>query len=228
MATSQQISYELPDSQALMLASQKAKNDAEFIASMIVDEQSLQLAVNSMTKISKRIKELNDLRLSITRPMDAAKKNVMALFKPAITAYENAEIELKKGISQYKRKRDAELEIARREAEQKAMQEREALLQAAKNSDDEIHSEALIEVAASIVPDAVKAPEKVSGATFVKRWKGRVTDLPAFLRFVADHPEFIDCISVNQGQLNRIISASKGRIKLEGVEAFEEETVQAR
>ena len=227
MAT-KQISYDVPDSADLMTEASKAKADASFAAMMIVDDESLQVAVNMMNTIAGRIKELNEIRLSITRPMDAAKKNVMALFKPAIQRLEQAEDEIKRSVTAYRREQERLAAKARREAEAKAEEERQALLAAAKDSNDEIKALALTEVAATIVPDAVDSPAKVAGATFIKRWKGRVVDLPAFLRFVADHPEFADCVTVNQAQINRLIAASKGKVQLNGVEAYEEESVQAR
>lgn len=84
-------------------------------------------------------------------------------------------------------------------------------------------------MAASIVvsPD-VKVVEKVTGATLRKTWKGEVVDLAAFLRYVADHPELHECVSVKQAALDRFIRAVGGAMQIPGVNAHQESTVACK
>lgn len=93
------LAYEMPDSNVLARESASAYATAEFL--VIDGEESLALATSEMNACNKRLKELDAVRKSITKPMDEAKKAVIALFNPVTEKYK-ATIDLyKTGISAY-------------------------------------------------------------------------------------------------------------------------------
>lgn len=221
------LAYEMPDSNALARESSSAYATAEFL--VIDSEVSLSLATSEMNACNKRLKELDAVRKSITKPMDEAKKAVMALFNPVTDKYK-ATIELyKSGIAAYMAEQERIAAEAKAKAEAEAAEQRKALELAAESTEDESEREALQTVAASIVvsPD-VKVVEKVKGATLKKKWKGEVVDLAAFLRYVADHPELHECVSVKQAALDRFISATGGAMQIPGVNANQEAIVACK
>lgn len=221
------LAYEMPDSNALARESASAYATAEFL--FIDSEESLALATKEMNACNKRLKQLDAARKSITKPMDEAKKAVMALFNPATEKFKGAIEIYKIGIAHYMAEQERLAAEAKAKAEAEAAEQRKALELAAESTEDESEREALQTVAASIVvsPD-VKVVEKVKGATLKKKWKGEVVDLAAFLRYVADHPELHECVSVKQAALDRFISATGGAMQIPGVNANQEAIVACK
>jgi DNA-binding helix-hairpin-helix protein with protein kinase domain len=74
---------------------------------------------------------------------------------------------------------------------------------------------------------ALTAVPTVAGITTADVWKARVTDLPALLRFVADHPEYHDWIEVKMTGLHDMAKAQRTELRVPGVEAFEESRIAA-
>jgi len=57
----------------------------------VVDAATFEIAADELKAIKGKIDALNEKRLGITKPLDAAKAAVMALFKPPIALLEQAE-----------------------------------------------------------------------------------------------------------------------------------------
>lgn len=105
---------ELNEAAATFLAQAKA---------YVIDSPEMYAAAASdLREIVTKKKSLNDQRLSITRPLDEAKKRVMALFNAPIEFLDSAETILKRGITHY----DNEQEQIRREEEAQRRREIEA------------------------------------------------------------------------------------------------------
>lgn len=110
-----------PPSAAQILA---ARDFSEFAAVLTIDSPDmLQLASDELGKVTKLRKELEEVRFSMTRPLDAAKKAIMDFFRPADAFAEQAERAIKGEIARY----STEQERLRREAERKAELERQRL-----------------------------------------------------------------------------------------------------
>lgn len=222
------VSYEVPNQADLLTEGEAAVNSANFMGVAIANDADCAAATAEMNACAKRLKELDALRKSITKPMDEAKKAVMALFNPVTEKYTQAVAIYKAGIADYQRRIEAEAMAARLAAEA-AAQQRQALEIAAQQSTDACEREALQEAAASIVATpVVAAPKKIEGATVRKKLKAEVTDLAAYLHYVADHPELHATISVKAAALDRFISATGGAVRVPGVAVHEETSIACR
>ena len=195
------VAYEVPNQADLLTEGEAAVNSANFMGVAIATEADCAAATAEMNACAKRLKELDALRKSITKPMDEAKKAVMALFNPVTEKYTQAVAIYKAGIADYQRRIEAEAMAARLAAE----------------------------AAASIVATpVVAAPKKIEGATVRKKLKAEVTDLAAYLHYVADHPELHATISVKAAALDRFISATGGAVRVPGVAVHEETSIACR
>ena len=222
------VAYEVPNQADLLTEGEAAVNSANFMGVAIATEADCAAATAEMNSCAKRLKELDALRKSITKPMDEAKKAVMALFNPVTEKYTQAVAIYKAGIADYQRRIEAEAMAARLAAEATAAQQRQALEIAAQQSTDACEREALQEAAASIIAAPVAVAAKVEGATVRKKLKAEVVDLAAFLRYAADHPELHGCISVKAGALDRYVAATGGAVEIAGVKVHEETTIACR
>lgn len=224
----QNLTYKTPDAADLQIEAVSARNTATMVC-VIVDKESLELAKDEMNAMTKRIKELETLRKGITGPLDAAKKGVMDLFRPAVDGYKAAVADIKAAISDYLLEQERKAAEERAKAEAEAAAERKALEDKAKEAETPQQAEALQQAAALVVADLPeKVTEKVSGMSTSKKWKARVTDMHAFLQYVAEHPELADCVEVKTAALERFISATGGTITIPGVEAFQAMVVSSR
>ncbi len=132
--------------------------------------------------------------------------------KTACLVYQRAEEE----------KRLAEQRRLQAEADERARREQEKLMRQAEKAAEkgrEEKAEALREQAASVIAPVVEvstAAPKVEGTSVRKTWKARVTEIGQVPR------EFL---VVNQQALDAFAKATKGSVKLPGVEFFEEQSL---
>jgi hypothetical protein len=94
---------------------------------VIADNGTALLAQNLRTGIAKRIDELSEQRLEITRPIDKAKKSIMALFAAPIDLLERAKKSLDSKIIAWDDAQRRERERLQCEADEAAAVERRRL-----------------------------------------------------------------------------------------------------
>lgn len=82
-------------------------------------------AGEELQAIKKRKNEIEELRFSLTRPIDTAKARIMELFRRPVARLEEAERVLKGGMLTFQQAEREKAEKARREAEARARAERE-------------------------------------------------------------------------------------------------------
>lgn len=229
--TENKLTYQLPDKAQL-----DHEADLAFSAAMlfvIQNDDDVTRATEDMNKCSKRAKELEKMRKETTKPIDDAKKQVMAVFKPATEHLNEAVSFYKDSIGTYITLQQKRAEEAQKLAQEKAKEQKEAISQAIEQAKEKGDSEtvATLETVANTLP--VEAPTvapkvKVEGATVRKKIKGRVTDLKAFLLHIAEHEELQSLIEVKQGELDRFLAASSGSIAMPGIEVYEETIIATR
>lgn len=224
--TTTNVTIQVPEQTQLLSEATAAQNTADLI--IIQNESDLQFATEQMNSMSKRVKELDTLRKSITAPLDQAKKNVMALFKPVTESYQTAIGQIKKEIGGYIAQKEREASEARAKAELEAAEARKALEAKAKEAETPEQAEALQEAAALVTADPVARIEKTKGLSTTKVWKAKVTDVPAFLVHVATHPELAQCVEINVHAIERFVSATGGTITIPGIELTQEVRVSSR
>ena len=239
----------LPTAEELDREVEIARNFADFL--QIDNQEDLDRASDEMNAYAARVKELEAARKSLTKPIDDAKKRVMDRFRPAIDGLNEVVRTAKTSIAAYveaeerkaaeaRARAEAEAAAQRAELERQAAEARaraeaaearqpEGAAPSAEATNAQIEAETLEEAAALVVAaPAVEAPAKPKGASIRKVWKAKVVDLPAFIKYAAEHPEVHGCISVSEAALAKYIGATDGVITLPGVEAHQEASVAAR
>jgi len=188
-----------------------------------------------LKKIKAVSKAIDDCRKDITKPLDELKKKVMDFFKEPLTELSEAESILKKAILSYQQ----EQERIRREEEAKAIakakaeeeKKRKALEERAKKAEEQGNSakaEMLRDKADDVyVPTVVTAPtvEKVQGISTKKVWKAKIVDANKIPQNVYINDEKVT--AAIQAILNKLATATKGAMPIDGVDFYQEESLSA-
>lgn len=213
-------------------------NAADFLVAAqtyVIDSDVMyECAAADLMAIKALQKDLEAKRFSITKPMDAAKNAVMALFRGPNDQLTQAESILKRAIARWL---DAK-EVARKAAQaiaDKAAAEETVRLQAAAAVAAEagdVQEAAHIEMQAALTSVAapLQTKHKVSGISTRTVHKGTVTDAKALIaHIVANETLFaMNLITINEGALNRYIASTEGKIALPGVTNTTDSSVSAR
>jgi hypothetical protein len=232
-----------------------AANSALLVAqAFTIDSPEVYAAAGEeLREIAGRMKRLEDARLSITRPMDAAKKAVMDLFAKPLDTLQQADKVLRGSMLTWKRAEDERIareraaaeaaaraereriERERREAEERAAAlaaqgDAEAAAQAAAEADAAADAAALAEVAPPLVVEARTAAVGISGR---KVWKAEVVDFAALVKAAAAALERGDAtllayLEANTTALNGVAKAMKDAARIPGVRVYADETLAVR
>lgn len=199
----------------------------------VVDTATFEIAADELRAIKAKKDSLGDQRMTITRPLDAAKAAVMALFKPPIELLEQAEGILKGKMLAYQRAEQEKAREAQLVAERAAQAERDRLnAEAEKLAAEGRSGEAAVkqQVAQMVVapPPAVAAPAAVKGISTSTTVDFEVADLLALVKHVAAHPELINLISADTVKVRAYVRGLGLACNLPGVRVFEKQTLAAR
>jgi|GEM_PF-545683 len=191
--------------------------------------------------IKAKSNDLEKLRKDITRPLDESKKNVMALFRPALEKLDQAEKLIKKQMlifqqeQEHKRREQEELLRKQAEAEQRRREklaERQA--EKARERGDEERAQEILDNVPNIPLPSVQAEEiKSDGISTRKVWKAKVTNFTALVQACLDNPEWLGdgvgegYIIPNEKLLGEIARSTKGTVKIPGVDIYSYDTVAA-
>lgn len=91
---------------------------------------------------------------------------------------------------------------------------------------EELRAQASMVQAAPVV--VATATPKVSGIAGKTKWKGEVKDKLALIKFVAANPQFIGLVDANESAINKMASALKQAMVVDGVRVYEERQIAAR
>ena len=182
----------------------------------ITDPASLQKSSGILSDIATAKKRANDLRFSLTKPLDESKKRIMALFSPFIDQFEKATKIIKDKVRDYyfeqeEKARQAEKERLLAEAK------REEEIQKAQEEDREPVVEEI-----PVIPE-VKVPEKTvkgvaGGSMTVKKiWKFTIVD-PKLI------PE--EYWIIDEGLIREAVR--NGAREISGVKIYEDKVVSVR
>jgi chromosome segregation ATPase len=120
------IPAEVQKSQAALATPAQAQAMLELAQDFTIDSPSMfQLAGGELQSITRKRKFVEEERLKITRPMDTAKKAVMAFFERPLSLLQQAENTLRERMVAYERAEQERVARERREAEERARKERE-------------------------------------------------------------------------------------------------------
>lgn len=184
-------------------------------------------AGDDLKKIKAKAKEIEEVRRSITRPMDEAKAKVIDFFRHPIELLNKAETIIKRAILTYQqdqeRKRKEEetrLQEQARKEEEKRRKALEAKAEKAEAKGDTDKAEELKQQAEEVHVPVLIIPqlEKVEGIHTRKIWKYRIVDENKLPR---------EYLMPNHKMLGEFAEATKGTIPVPGVEFYFSEIIAA-
>lgn len=121
-----EIPAEVRSNQAATIAPETAQQALQVAQSYVIDDDEMYAAAGEeLRTIVTKSRQLDELRKSITAPMDEAKRRVMDFFRLPLERLQEAERVLKIGMGTYQREQAAKAEAARREAEAAAERQRQ-------------------------------------------------------------------------------------------------------
>lgn len=204
----------------------------KFEAAPVTTDLELAAAADALKIIKKRLDEMGDKRMAITRPLDESKKTVIELFRPFIEKLERAKRSLEGRMVTYQKQQ--EIERARQQAEldriakEKEERLKNELADKAVNAIEEgkpelanIYLDKAEKV--TVKPTNAVAFSRPTGTAFVERWKFKVVDASKLPR------EFL---KPDEDKIGKVVTALKNKQAAEstipGIEAFTETGVSSR
>jgi hypothetical protein len=188
-------------------------------------------AAADLRAIKAKAKELDDLRRSMTRPLDDAKKRIMSLFERPLSLLTQAESGIKRAILAYRNEQERIRALEEARLREVARKEQERLMARAAKATamgkDE-KAEALEEQAQNVLVPIVPLMEpKISGISTRQTWHAEIVDKAELIRAVAAG-QVPDVVLVpDMPVLNAQARALKAALNYPGVKAVCEEIVAA-
>ena len=211
-------------------------------------------AAEDLKSIKAAIKQLDEQRKSIVRPLDEAKKRTQDLFNPAIKRLEQAEADLKTAMLNFQRKAEQiarqerarveaaaaaeqtrlQMEADKRKSEAKALQD-----EAAKNPADielavaasmaEARADVLDVTAGAIFAPAVRSEvPKIQGVSTRVTYSAECEDILKLAEYVLANPHQSGMLLPNEKMLNGMAVAMKDSMQVPGVRLIRKESIAAR
>lgn len=200
---------------------------------IVIDDQTTYEIASTAAKAAKaRRDEIDGMRKSIVDPINAAKDAVQKVFNPVLADYDEAIRVIKTKMVTYvneqaeiQRKAQAEVDRLAREAAEKAAKEAAKLEKKGK-----VEEAAAVREVAAMTTAAVVAPlvAQVGGNSVRKVWKCKITDWVALVKFVAENPDYLNLFSFNQSVADKLMAATEGKLKIAGLEAYQDSIVAIR
>lgn len=198
--------------------SQEKKSAEVFLDSVkkaeVKTSEDYERAGDAVQMLNGKLKELEDTRKEITRPLDQAKKRIMVLFCGPIDTYKEAINIIKGNMVVYYQKLEAEARKREQEQRLKAERERKRLEKEAKKEKDKgnlAEAQALQEEAILVEqmsgPVGISTP-KVEGVSTRYVWDVEVKNVSVLPK---------EYILPDMAKLRRIAQASDGSAKVPGV-----------
>lgn len=204
---------------AMILATNLVK---QYQTGGITTNQQNEQAGTFLKDIRGKIKLLNDKRLSMTRPLDEAKKKIMDFFSVPIDKLKLADNIISQAMShffqqqeQIRQAEEAKIKAKADEEVRKLAARAEKAEATGKDSKAEDLRQKAEEIQAT-VPVVESKVEKVSGVSMRTYYYAEAVDEEKLLK---SHPEFF---SLNQQKLNKYAEAMKGTVKIDGVRFWSE------
>ena len=177
-----------------------------------------------LKKIKAKTKELDDLRKSLTKPLDESKKRIMEFFQKPLEFLSKVETAIKSAMITWQNEQEKirQAEMARLQAIQQKEADRLAkLATAAEKRGDENKAEEFkgrAAVVQSITPIVESKVEQIKGMAKTLIWKFRIIDVNKIPR---------EYMIPNEISLGQVARATKGAVKIEGIEFYSEEVIRA-
>lgn len=238
-------------------AGQLAEQSYEIALAVQIDcPEMLDVASDELRNIVTRKKQMEELRMSITRPMDAAKQRVMDLFRAPTDRLGQAESLLRDEITRYQRELREREEAARREAEARLAAERaeaekrereameaaavaqaagdtEAAVEAAMAAEEAREQREIAEFAPPPAAAIALASPKPAGISGRKNWKHDVVDFKALVLAAAERAKagddfLLGFLLPNDKAIAASAKSMQKQLTVPGVRVYVEESLAVR
>jgi hypothetical protein len=172
----------------------------------VMDEHSADQAGRLLMQVNSVLREIDEARFDITRPLDQAKARAMAQAEAAKAPYLEAKQQLDGLILEWNLREKARISYERAEAEAKA------IIAAAEGRLDDA-TDAILQMEA--VPAKV---HRVAGTQVRETWSATVDHMPTFVEWIAADPTRIALyMTVNKSALDALARSTKGTSPIPGV-----------
>ena len=179
-------------------------------------------AGEELKKVKAAAKRLDEIRKSMTKPLDAAKRAIMDFFREPETKLQRAESDIKRAMIAYSEEQERIRREEQRKAEEAARKEREKLeaqAATAAAAGKIERAEQLEQRAATVVAPVIQreAP-KVTGLATREVWKFEIIDASALPR---------EYLTVDEKKIGAVVRALKGDTNIPGVRVWAEKSLAA-
>ena len=235
---SNELTKAIADENAVVSTDWRTQRDGLIdLAKLVVavnDADTLAKAGAVYTEATRLIKELATRRLELTRPLDAAKKQIMDAEKTAVAALELEQKRVNALMSDYatKQAQAAREEARRREREAAEAAEAEACAQAQAQKE----AEALFGPDARVAAPVPVAPVQQAPAPYIEQAKTETNTFSKVTKFEVVAPAKVsrEFMTVDEGKIRKFLAYRKemgddmDSIVLDGIRVWQEVKVSAR
>lgn len=228
---------------------EKIEKALEFFYSLkevkFTTDQEYENGVELCKSVKSHIKEIDKDRISLVKPYNEKVSSINGECNGVINKLKNAENVLKNGMSKYfqekERKRieeqkrlEAEAEKRRKQEEEKARREAAKEEQYREEGRDEMadnakaRAETSQSVAENITAPIVTNSAKMSGTSYRKTYKVTVVDKRAAALAMINNDILITYVYIDEKGLQRLASAQKGNLSINGIRITEDFNVSLR
>jgi len=209
-----------PDPSSLVAeAAPLVERASKIVVTDVAEHATAQESIKTLRGLEKRI---TDAFEPTRKSLDTSKKELLALRDGMLRPLETARLTIDRTCGAYEteQRRIAEAETTRLQEEARKQEEERAFQEAlaAEDAGDSALAQSIIEEPAP-APVVYVAPQiaKVDGMSSQTRWHADVVDLLALVRYVAQHPEWINLLEPNMVSLHRMAVANKAELRIPGV-----------
>lgn len=189
---------------------------------VVRDADEYRVAGDELQRVKGAQRRLDELRKSMTRPLDAAKKAIMDFFRGPEDKLARAENGIKRAMIGFQQEQERKRAEEQRRADEAARKERERLAAQARAAEasGKVEKAAQLEQRAAgvVAPVISRNPPKVTGVQTREIWRFEVTD-----------PDLVprEYMSVDESKIRRVVGALKGDAKIAGVRVWSEKAIAA-
>lgn len=214
--------------------SETAVRDIESVVSeLVIDSKDMaEIGAAMIRQLKETRTSVTEARLSITRPMDEAKKRAMALFNPLVEKCDELEKSVRDKLTTYmlaeRARADAENERRRLEAENVAA-ELASQADAAAEAGDASEAAALAaiaEISRSAVSTVTASAPK--GAGIRSLWKHEIKDFRALVHAAAADDTLLPLLMPNDTEIGQRARSLKSAMVVPGIRVWDAGSLTVR
>jgi hypothetical protein len=222
---------------------------------VISNSEDCQFVADLVLKKKKLLKDLEASRDDHVRPFNDAVKQMNAAFKGLTSVLERIEDVGKKSLAAWERQERVRVQEAQRIADEAAAAERKRLADEAAALAAKAR---VVEAQAQATPDTPQADAaiqqaqefraasfalqsevlttraapvlaaKIKGTSVRENWQVELVDKAALLKYLTEHPEYLDFVDLNQTAAKAVVKVQKGNCQIPGLRVWDAGTVSMR